>query len=193
MLLTGDRLGPLVNVMKAKSSDLVRKFLEQRDGLLTFIFALTRDRDAAEDIFQETGIAVVEEAGRGIEVAHFLPWLHEIARRRVADYFRRKSRRGALEQSGILEEVVSLAFVENAEDPAEVREGREHLDECLEELPPSQRELIERRYREQAPLRDIAEAADSTEGSVKVLLWRARRQLARCIEGKRTSGRGDLA
>src|SRR6185503_20956526 len=132
----------------------------------------------------ETGVAVVEEANRGTEVRRFLPWVHEIIRRRVADHFRRKSRRGALEQIGALDEVVSQAFCENAEQPAEVLRSREYLDECLEELPATQRELIEQRYREEAPLRKIARTADSTEGSVKVLLWRARRQLARCIEGK---------
>ena len=166
-------------------------FLEQREGLLGFIFALTRDREAAEDIFQETGMAVVEEANRGTEVRQFLPWVHEIVRRRVADHFRRKSRRTTLEQSGGLEEVVSLAFCENAEEPTAVHQSREYLEECLEELPAAQRELIERRYREEAPLRKIAETADSTEGSIKVLLWRARRQLARCIEGKMASGGAD--
>ena len=177
--------------MKTKASELLKMFLEQREGLLGFLFALTRDREAAEDLFQETGIAVVEEANRGTEVRQFLPWVHEIIRRRVADHFRKKSRRGALEHSGALDEAVSLAFCENAEEPAEVHESREYLDECLEELPPAQRELIEQRYRQEAPLRKIAETADSTEGSVKVLLWRARRQLARCIEGKMASGGGE--
>ena len=171
--------------MNAKTSELLKMFLEQREGLLGFIFALTRDREAAEDLFQETGVAVVEEANRGTEVRQFLPWVHEIIRRRVAEHFRKKSRHT------ILDEVVSQAFCENAEELAEVHQGREYLDECLEELPASQRELIEQRYREQAPLRKIAETVDSTEGSVKVLLWRARRQLARCIEGKMASGEGE--
>jgi len=52
--------------------------------------------------------------------------------------------------------------------------------------------MIEGRYRDQRPLRDIARSADSTEGSVKVLLWRARRQLARCIQEK-MGGAGERA
>jgi RNA polymerase sigma-70 factor (ECF subfamily) len=171
--------------MNAKTSELLKMFLEQREGLLGFIFALTRDREAAEDLFQETGVAVVEEANRGTEVRQFLPWVHEIIRRRVAEHFRKKSRHT------VLDEVVSQAFCENAEEPAEVLRSREYLDECLEELPAAQRELIEQRYREEAPLRKIARTAESTEGSVKVLLWRARRQLARCIEGKMAAGGGE--
>jgi len=177
---------------KTPSSDLVRLLLENRDGLLGFILALTHDREAAEEIFQEVGLAVVEEAGRNTEVHRFLPWVHELALRRVAEYYRRSSRRRAMEQSGPMDEVVALAFQEAAGDPSAVRRRQDHLESCLEDLTPPQRDLIERRYRDHAPLRDIADRSDSTEGSIKVLLWRVRRQLARCIEGKMGSAGGGI-
>src|SRR5436190_2271776 len=166
------------------ASDLIRQLLEHRDGLFGFVLALTHDREAAEEIFQEVGLAVVEESAKKTDVLRFLPWVHELARRRVAEYYRRSSRRRALEHSEPLDEAVSLAFQEGAADPAALNLRQEHLETCLEDLAPAQRTLIERRYRDHTPLRDIAERTDSTEGSIKVLLWRARRQLARCIEGK---------
>lgn len=170
-----------------KPSNLMRKFLEHRDGVLGFLLALTHDRDAAEEIFQEVGIAVMEEASRRTSIENFTAWIHEVARRRAAEHFRKHSRRNALEHAAGLDEAVALAFQEHAADPADLARGQQHLEECLEELPAPQRQLIERRYRDHAPMRDIARTADSTEGSVKVLLWRIRRQLARCIEGKRTA------
>jgi RNA polymerase sigma-70 factor (ECF subfamily) len=170
--------------MATGASDLTRKFLEQRDGLLGFILALTRDREAAEEIFQETGLVIVQEAGRGTRVEQFLPWAHEIARRRVAEYFRKSSRRSSIEHSVDVDEAVSLAFEENAADPVVLQQGRKHLEDCLEGLSKDQKILLDRRYRDRTPLRDIARDAETTEGSVKVLLWRVRRQLARCIEGK---------
>jgi RNA polymerase sigma-70 factor (ECF subfamily) len=168
----------------APSSDLVRLLLENRDGLFGFILALTHDREAAEEIFQEVGLAVVEESGKKTEVLRFLPWVHELARRRVAEYYRRTSRRRAMEHSEPMDEVVALAFQESAADPSAVSRRQQHLEHCLEDLTSTQRELIERRYRDHSPLRDIADRSSSTEGSIKVLLWRARRQLARCIEGR---------
>lgn len=175
----------------APSFDLVRLFLEHRDGILGFILALTHDREAAEEIFQEVGLAVVEEAGRKREVLQFLPWIHEMARRRIAEFYRRTSRRRALEHSESMDDVLALAFQEAAADPSAVRRRQEHLETCIRELNPSQRELLEQRYREHLPLRRIADRSASTEGSVKVLLWRLRRQLARCIEGKlESSGEG---
>jgi RNA polymerase sigma-70 factor (ECF subfamily) len=172
------------------ASDLTRKFLEQRDGLLGFILALTRDREAAEEIFQETGLAIVQEAVRGIRVDQFLPWAHEIARRRVGEYYRKNARRRSIEQSAMLDDAVSLAFEEHAADPLILQQSRQHLEDCLEGLSKEHQSLLDRRYRDRAPLRDIARDADTTEGSVKVLLWRVRRQLARCIEGKIASEEG---
>jgi RNA polymerase sigma-70 factor (ECF subfamily) len=176
----------------AAASDIVRLLLENRDGLLGFILALTHDREAAEEIFQEVGLAVVEESGKKTEVLRFLPWVHELARRRVAEYYRRSSRRRAMEHSEPMDEVVALAFQEAAADPSAVRRRQEHLESCLDDLTPAQRDLIERRYRDHAPLRDIADRSASTEGSIKVLLWRARRRLARCIEGKMGAAGGGL-
>lgn len=166
------------------ATDLTRRFLEHRDGLLGFILALTHDREAAEDIFQEAGLAIVEEAGRGTQVDRFLPWAHEIIRRRVAEYYRKVARRITVEHSALVDEAVGLAFEENAADPAALGRDRRHLEECLAGLSSEQKTLIDRRYRDGTPLREIARGAGTTEGSVKVILWRVRRQLARCIEGK---------
>ncbi len=174
-----------------KASDLVKLLLEHRDGLFGFVFALTHDREAAEEIFQEVGLAVVEEAGKKTAVARFLPWAHELARRRVSEYFRKKARRRALEHSEPLDEVLAQAFQENAADPAALNHRQEHLEECLEDLPPTQRRLIEQRYNDHSPIQSIADSVSWTVGSVKVALWKARRQLARCIEGKMAAGGAD--
>ena len=58
--------------------DLVREFLEYRDVLLGFLYSLTRDPDAAEEVLQNVGLAVVAEAGRGTRVADFRRWVREI-------------------------------------------------------------------------------------------------------------------
>jgi RNA polymerase sigma-70 factor (ECF subfamily) len=168
----------------APASDLVRGLLEHRDGLFGFILALTRDREAAEEVFQEVGVAIVEEAKRGTRVARFLPWAHEVIRRRVAEHFRKRSRRTAVEHSESLDEAVAQAFEENAGIAAAASPRRDHLEDCLEHLSPVQRRMIEGRYRERQPIRLIARGVDWSETSVKSALWKARRQLARCIEGK---------
>jgi RNA polymerase sigma factor (sigma-70 family) len=173
---------------KLEASDLVKLLLEHRDGLLGFILALTRDRAVAEEVFQDVGLAVVEEAGRKTRVATFLPWAHEIARRRVAEYFRKNARRSTFARLEGLDEIVGVAFEEN-ETSLDARLRREDcLSECLDELPETQREMVDRRYRDQASIPEIARSLDWTEGAVKVALWKARRRLESCVEGKMGEG-----
>lgn len=165
-----------------KADGLVKALLEHRDALLGFILALTRDRGAAEEVFQEVGLAVIEESRKGTEVGRFLPWAHEMARRRVAEYFRKRQRGFARLES--LDEVVGRAFEEDVDDPSLARIRQAAVEDCLKELPPAQRALVERRYRDRSSIRQIAEAMDWTDGSVKVALWKARQRLAGCVQGK---------
>lgn len=164
--------------------DLVKSLLEHREGLFGFVMALTHDRDAAEEVFQEVGLAIVEEARRGTPVQKFLPWVHEMARRRVAEHFRKRARGRSIARLDSLDDAVSLAFQECLTDPRAGGERQGFLEECLEELPPTQREMIDRRYRDRDSIGSIARALEWTEGAVKVALWKVRRRLEGCIEGK---------
>src|SRR5207247_1749159 len=50
------------------------------------------DRDAAEELAQEVGLAVLDAAGRGVRPDAFAPWLRAVARHRAADWYRRRAR-----------------------------------------------------------------------------------------------------
>jgi RNA polymerase sigma-70 factor, ECF subfamily len=174
-------------MQNANAPDLIRHLLEHRDGLFGFVLALTHDREAAEEIFQELGLAVVQEAQKGVDVRSFLPWAHEIARRRAAEHFRRRGR--SPQRLDSLEESVALAFQENAADPGQLSQRQEHLAGCIEDLPPTSRDMIERRYRGRDSIRGIARGLSWTENAVKVALWKARQRLAECISFKMGGGR----
>ena len=93
--------------------ELVRKFLENRETILGFIFALTRDHAAAEEVFQEVALVILEEAGKEAAIGNFLAWAREVARRRARDYFRKKSKLQWEPLDEPLEEMVAQAFSEN--------------------------------------------------------------------------------
>lgn len=169
--------------------DLVKRFLEHRDGIFGFILTLTRDREAAEEVFQEVGLAVVQESGRGTSVERFLPWVHEMARRRIAAHFRRGARRPEVPAPASLDDVVSQAFEEHAGNARAVVARQEYLKLCLEELPPTQRTMIDQHYTGRLPIARIAESLAWTAGAVKVALWKARRRLEACIDGKMEAAR----
>lgn len=174
-----------------KQDQLVREFLAHRDPLFGFILALTHDREASEEIFQEVGVAILNEANKGTKVGRFMPWARELARRRVAEFYRKASHLEAAERpSEGLDAVVSQCFEENEIDPEASRLRQELLHECLEELPERARAVIEERYRGQKPIREIATRLEWKEESVRVALSRARKSLAECVEGKLGAGGG---
>jgi RNA polymerase sigma-70 factor (ECF subfamily) len=165
--------------------EMVKRFLEHRDVILSFIYALTRDYDVAEEIFQNVAVAILQESGRATGVANFLGWAREVARHRVADYYRERARRGALEQpSGGMIEIVAQAFAENELIPQASQARMKSLLECLERLTGRSREVIEGFYRDRKSLKELAASLDWKENSVKVALSRARKLLADCVHMK---------
>src|SRR5207237_4666 len=85
------------HIGRGKRRDFPPELLRQRDTLFAFVLTLTRSHDMAEELFQELGVAVLAEARRGVVPDAFLPWARTIARHRVADFFRARSRRAGLE------------------------------------------------------------------------------------------------
>jgi RNA polymerase sigma-70 factor (ECF subfamily) len=166
-------------------SQLVNELLENRDAMLGFIMALTRDHAVAEEIFQDVAKAILEEANQGRAVAQFMPWAREIARRRVSEFYRRNAQRRQIESiSPSMEEVVCQAFAEN-EKTLEASQARlQALLECLEGLSGPNRQAVEGLYRQRKSVRDIAGALGWSEQSVKNALWRSRKTLAECIRRK---------
>ena len=164
---------------------LVRQFLQNRDALLAFIYALTRDHEAAEEVFQEVGLAITDEAARGRQVDNFLAWAREIARRRVAAYYRvhgHDARR--LRLSDAMMDAIEVAFRENEKTQEQGVLRLLFLRECLERLTGRGRQVIEQKYREGKRVAAIAEALGWKPESVKVALSRARKQLADCVQNK---------
>ena len=62
--------------------------------LYGFIFSKIQDRDAANDVFQDTFIKVIRTLKRGNynEQGKFLPWVMRISHNLIIDYFRKNSR-----------------------------------------------------------------------------------------------------
>jgi RNA polymerase sigma-70 factor, ECF subfamily len=169
--------------------DLVREFLEYRDVLLGFLCSLTRDPDAAEEVLQNVGLAVVAEAGRGTRVVDFRRWVREIARHRAADYYRERSRARTLPvPSESMMAVVCQSYDERDIDLEGGRLRQKYLLDCLKNISGRAREAIERRYRDRLSPSAIAAAMGWQASSVAVALSRARRVLHDCIQSKLRRG-----
>ena len=126
------------------------------------------DRGAAEDVTAEVfhqALANIERfEWRGTP---FVAWLLRIAANAIVDYWRRTSREQQLADDDGPE-----SFPVNAENIQQV-ERRAMLFRLVGTLPPDQRRVIEMRFAEEKPIREIAREMGRSEGSIKQLQFRA--------------------
>ncbi len=166
-------------------SQLVKQLLAGRDVLMGFILALVRDYDLAEELFQETAVAILAEAEKDTRPRDFMPWARTIARHRIADHFRRQARRSEVARTfDDMVDVVARAFDENEPGVETSHHRLKALRQCLQNLGHQARRIVDLRYQRRLALRDIAAEVGWKENSVKVALSKARRALADCVATK---------
>ena len=136
----------------------------------------------AEEMLQETFLAVARTAKAYTPRGRFRAWLMRIVRNRCLNRIAsERARRAALIESG-------LGVVECASDapgPPRRAEANEHAQivrAAVAELPDRQREAIALYAFEQMTYREIAEVLDMPINTVKTLIHRARAALARALE-----------
>lgn len=140
-----------------------------------YISMMVKDRDVADDIFQETFIKAVRviDEGRYTDNGKFLSWILRIAHNQVIDYFRaRRQDKTVSETDAGYDMIGSLRFSERTVEDALVSEQIEKDVRALVELlPPEQREVVMMRYFSGLSFKDIAE---QTDVSINTALGRMR-------------------
>lgn len=118
--------------------------------LRNFIRRRVADQSEAEDILQEVFYELVEAYRMMKPVEQVTAWLFRVARNRIIDLFRRKSREGVrTDSAGLSEDGEVLLWEEllpSLDAGPEAAYARslllEQLDDALDELPEEQREVF---------------------------------------------------
>lgn len=118
--------------------------------LRNFIRRRVADQSEAEDILQEVFYELVEAYRMMKPVEQVTAWLFRVARNRIIDLFRRKSREGVrADSAGLSEDGEVLLWEELLPSPDAGPEAAyarslllEQLDDALDELPEEQREVF---------------------------------------------------
>ena len=125
----------------------------------------------ADDIVQESYLRLVRTSPSTSDPQQLRALVFRIASRLIVDHWRRgRLERGRPDQSAALEGV-----------PGPDLPLRLDMARVFEQLNPQQRQLMWLAYVEGADHREIAAALGLREGSVRVLLHRTRRKLARLL------------
>ena len=112
-------------------------YKRHRGALYRFVLRAIKHRSAAEELFQEAWIRVIESRSRYTPQARFTTWLYTIAHNLLVDHWRKKGL--SLVQ---LEQEPGLAAPDNPARQAEARQSIERLLRAIEALPAAQREAF---------------------------------------------------
>lgn len=140
-----------------------------------YIHMMVKDRDVADDIFQETFIKAVRviDDGRYTDNGKFLSWILRIAHNQVIDHFRaQKQTRTVSEAEAGYDVLGTLRFAEKTvEDEMVGAQIESDVRALVELLPAEQREVVMMRYFGGSSFKEIAE---QTGVSINTALGRMR-------------------
>ena len=140
-----------------------------------YINMMVKDRDVADDIFQETFIKAVRviDEGRYTDNGKFLSWILRIAHNQVIDHFRAQRQDKAVSESDAgFDMLGTLKFAERTVEDSMVSDQIERdVRALVDQLPEEQREVVMMRYFSGVSFKDIAE---QTNVSINTALGRMR-------------------
>ena len=153
------------------------------ERMYPFVWRTTLDRDATEDILQETLLTMLGRAHALRDDSRFWPWIYRIAWSRIQDRFR--SRRVHSTCTAVMMSEATAAPSESPLD-AQIRdETLRQVSQALARLSDNQRDVLHLRCYEQLPYPEIASRTHTTPARARVHFHRAkkslRKQLACCL------------
>jgi len=175
----------LARGLRRRDPDLLDGLIEQYHyRLFRYLLYLTGSREAAEDLFQETWVRVIDRGHQYNGKFKFETWLFTIARNLVIDSQRRKKSLNALIDPDKGEQIPELeaASSPSPADLAVAHEESERVAGALSRLPAACREVLLLRFQEELSLEEIAAVVAAPLSTVKSRLYRGLSELREMLE-----------
>jgi RNA polymerase sigma-70 factor (ECF subfamily) len=188
--------GELLDALRAGDEQAFVALVDRyHASLVRFASTFVRSRAIAEEVAQDTWLAVV----RGLETfegrSTFNTWLFRILANRARSTGRREQRAGTPAAGALAATVPSTRFAADGAWSDPPRAWAEEADEriaaaqiaprivaCLEQLPEVQRQVVVLRDVEGLPAADVCDLLGLTEANQRVLLHRGRARVRAMLE-----------
>jgi len=157
-------------------------FARHHAGVYHFALAMLRDVSSAEDVLQETFLAVARTGRQYEPRGQFRTWLLRIVRNRCLNRLEARRVRSVVAGQAALDAAEPAAADPPPPRRAELDEDLAATRRALEALPPRQREAVVLYAMRQMPYRQIAEVLEVPVNTVKTLIHRARAALAVALD-----------
>ena len=163
---------------QSNQEQFVLLYSRHQPAIRSYIASLLPRAADAEEVVQQTSLVLWRKFPTLDRKADFLRWACQVAKFEVFNHRRRLSR----DRHVFCDELLALLAEEAGERADRFQERREALDGCLNKLHARQRDVIERCYREETTMREIAQTMGCTANSLYKRLNRIRDALLKCIK-----------
>ncbi len=158
-----------------ESSSLEILINRHKNKVFSYILMVVKNRELAEDIFQDTFIKVIKSlhSGKYNEEGRFVSWVMRIAHNLVIDFYRKdKHLKTVSDDETEVPLFNSSKFSDpNIEEELVVGQVHEEVKQLVELLPEEQKEVVMLRYYYDLSFKEIAE---HTNVSINTALGRMR-------------------
>ncbi|MGM0377861.1 MAG: RNA polymerase sigma factor [Bacteroidota bacterium] len=177
----------MTEVTFLSDEELVKKFISgetrcidilidrHQKRIYSFIFMMVRQRDLAEDIFQDVFVKVVHslKAGKYAENGRFTSWVMRIAHNLVIDHFRKQKNQQMLSNDQYAFDIFNHSRFsdDTIEDRLVYDQMLSDVSTLVEQLPSAQKEVVTLRHYFGLSFKEIAE---ETDVSINTALGRMR-------------------
>lgn len=175
-LLTSVSDQQLVEAFATGNNEAFDVLLERhQSSIFTYIYHIVRDRDVANDIFQDAfmkAICTIKD-GRYAESGKFKSWMLRIAHNLTIDYFRAERNQNTISNDATEYDLLNNMSLcdETIESHLVCTQIQHDVKRLVSHLPSMQREVLEMRYYHNMSFKEIA---DSTGVSINTALGRVR-------------------
>lgn len=175
---------PENTTLPPESGVLDSQLEELRPALMSYVLSLVPDRNACDDIVQETFLFLWNRREEFEPGTNFKAWAFKAAWFKVLTHRRELQRRKTVSFSEDVLDRISKAAEHLAED---LDQRLAALHHCVSELPPENRHLLRLKYLDRLSLTDHAKNLGVKPNQIQKTLSRIRIALRHCVETRLSS------
>lgn len=172
----------LESAIQGEASAFGLLYDKYQPSIFRFIFLKVSQREEAEDLTHQVFLSAWQNIetfqDQGLPLSS---WLYKIARNKVIDYYRTKKQITSLDDNP--DENFGIVTESDLEEIGNKMEV-EDIYKALKQLPPDYQEIIIMRFIEGLSPKEISDITRRNRGAVRVLQFRALRQLKKILENE---------
>ena len=165
-------------IQRAKNGEgeaISELYQAHKEAVFRFISFRVGTQEDCEDLFQEVMLAAFDSLARFRGEVPFLHWCYQIARNKIAYFWREKQKRPL---SALEEDIPLIEAEDSEENPYDEERIKNQVLQVLDSLPENYRQILEYRFLHQKTLKESAELMQTSLANAKVLQHRALKKAA---------------